>query len=298
MIKELLKGGSMKELSTVSNISKNSNTHIRAASFNIGDFTTATESAGNDIRYGSGTKKTLAEYTEVFKELDADVWGLQEDSEFFFYPEKIYPYDALYKSILPYHHRVFTQAYNGKAFLSRYELFDLSTVSYPATTTSYAPQGTSNYGHPWFLTGKIALGGKEISLVCLHFDWHCKQRRAAQIKEVVKFAKTQEYCIILGDFNPENLVNGERQNDGESVDPDTVNMYKSDWKKFTDAGLECANGGAYGTYGTIMSNGSPASPHPWDNIVVTPNIKILNAGAIYKSWMNDHAIIFADLEIL
>ena len=102
----------------------------------------------------------------------------------------------------------------------------------------------------------------------------------------------------IGDFNPENLINGQPCHDGDSVAPDTKNMYKVDWKIFDDAGLDYANGGKFGTFGTIMKNGVPASPYPWDNIVVTPNINIRNVEVIYEPWMNDHAIVAADLEIL
>ena len=271
-------------------------TKIRVASFNIGDFTTASESAGNDIKFGSGTKKTLEEYVAVFKKANADLWGLQEDSEFFFYPEKILPYDALYQQIHPYYERIFTRSYNGKAFLSSLEVSDVTANDYPPAKTSYAPEGTTAYGHKWYLTGKINLGGKTVDVVTLHFDWKCKELRATQIDEVIRFAKEREYCIITGDFNPENLINGEVQHDGDSVAPDSKNMYLKDWKRFTDAGLVCANGGAFGPFATIMKNGMPGSPYPWDNIVVTPNIRILHAEAIYEPWMNDHAIIVADLE--
>lgn len=270
---------------------------IRVATFNIGDFTTASGSAGNEIKYGSGTEKTLEEYLAVFKKAGADLWGLQEDSEFFFYPEKILPYDALYKQIHPYYERVFTRSYNGKAFLSNHEIYDVAPIDYPEVKTSYAPEGIL-CNHKWFLSGKIEVGGKEISLVCVHFDWKCKERRAVQIEEVIRFAKSQEYCIILGDFNPENLIEGERQYDADTIDPDSKNMYLSDWKRFSDAGLENINGGKFGPFPTIMRKGNPGSPYPWDNIVVTPNIKVLNAEAIYEAWMDDHAILVADLEII
>ena len=276
---------------------QNKTSRIRVASFNIGDFTTANGNAGNEIKYGSGTQKTLEEYLAVFNKVGADLWGLQEDSEFFFYPEQILPYDALYKHILPNHERVFTRSYNGKAFLTRFELHDVAPIDYPTVKTSYAPDGI-RCGHKWFLTGKITVDGKEISLVCLHFDWQCKERRAAQIAEVIKFAKEQEYCIILGDFNPENLINGEKQNDEDTFDPDSINMYPSDWKKFSDAGFENINGGKFGPFPTLMGKGQPRSLYPWDNIVVSSNIKVLNAETVCESWMNDHAILVADLEIL
>ena len=272
-------------------------TQIRVATFNIGDFSTANGSAGNSIQYGSGTPGTREEYLEVFRAAGADLWALQEDSEFFFYPENVLPYDALYKEIHPYHERVFTRTYNGKAFLSALPLRDVAAVPYPVKATSYAPEG-AQYGHGWFLTGKITVGNKEVSIVSLHFDWNCRERRAFQIEEIIRFAKAQEYCIVMGDFNPENLVNGERQNNSDNESPDTVNMYRADWQKFSDAGLQHANGGAFGTFGTIMRKGAPTCPYPWDNIIVTPNIRIRNAQVIYRPWMDDHSIVTADLEIL
>ena len=273
------------------------NTQIRVATFNIGDFTTASDSAGNSIDYGSGTPKTREEYLEVFNAVGAELWALQEDSEFFSYPECVSPYDAIYKNILPNYERVFTRVYNGKAFLSSFELCEVAPIDYPVTATTYAKDG-ARYHHPWFLSGKINVGDKEISIVCIHLDWACKERRDAQIRELIKFAKLQEYCIIMGDFNPENRVHNEIQIDTDSVAPDTVNMYKVDWAKFSEEGFSHANGGAFGTYGTIMKNGEPAYPYPWDNIVVTPNIKILRTEVFYRGWMNDHAIIAADLEIV
>ena len=269
---------------------------IRVATFNIGDFTTLNKSAGNDIRYGSGTPETLEEYLAVFKKADADLWGLQEDSEFFFYPEEILPFDVLYRHIHPQYQRVFTGTYNGKAFLSCLELRDVVPVQYPKVVTSYAPEGVF-CSHPWFLTGKVTVGDKEVSLVCVHFDWNCKERRAVQIAEVIRFAKAQTYCIILGDFNPENIIEGKPQQDEDTFDPDSINMYITDWKKFTDAGLENVNGGKFGPFPTIMSKGKPAYPYPWDNMVVTQNITVHHAEVIYEDWMNDHAILVADLEI-
>lgn len=75
-------------------------------------------------------------------------------------------------------------------------------------------------------------------------------------------------------------------------------MYPSDWKKFSDAGLENVNGGKFGPFPTLMGKGQPRSLYPWDNIVVSSNIKVLNAETVCESWMNDHAILVADLEIL
>ena len=74
-------------------------------------------------------------------------------------------------------------------------------------------------------------------------------------------------------------------------------MYQVDWKKFTDAGFTPSNGGRFGAYPTLMLNGAPRNQYLWDCVFVSSNIKILNAEPTYESWMSDHAIVFADLEI-
>ena len=271
---------------------ENGKTRIRVATFNIGDFSTGAETAGNRIRYGNGTKLSLERLEAVMKRVNADLWGLQEDSGYFFWPDEIKPAHALYHKILPYHTGFFTRTYNGKAFLSRFIPHDVALLQYPAAVTSYAPEGTMDYGHDWFLTGKISVGGKEITVVTLHFDWNCKERRAIQHQTLLNFIKKQEYCIVTGDFNPENYVNSESQCDAAHI-----STYREEWQRFTDAGLVHANGGAFGTFGTLMEGGKPQRPEPWDNVLVTPNIRILHAEPVYEPWMEDHAIVVADLEI-
>ena len=268
---------------------------IRVATFNIGDFSTASDSSGDGIPNGNGTEKTKAEYKAVFEKVGADLWGLQEDSPYFNGTTKELPFDAIYSSVLPNYERKFTHTYNGKAFLSKYDIYNVETVRYPAADTSYGV--TSNYGHGWFLTGKITIDSKEISIISLHLDWHCKERRMRQIESIIEYAKAQKYCIIIGDFNPENLINGVAQNDKDSVNEGSVNMYQVDWKFFTDAGFEPANNGKFGVFGTLMKNGKLREPYPWDNIFVSPNMSITNAYPVYESWMSDHAIVVADIEI-
>ncbi len=274
-------------------------TRIRAASFNIGDFSTYNDSSEDGTGLGNGTETSKEKYKAVFEKVGADIWGLQEDSQYFNGSTKESAYDAIYKYSLPYHKSEYTGTYNSKAFLSAYEIYGVQRVYYPKAITSYAPDGAS-YSHAWFLTGKINVDGIEIALVSLHFDWACKERRAYQIASVIEYAKQYEYCIIMGDFNPQNCVNGEAITDPNDKDygkPGSVNMYQVDWKYFTDEGFVPANGGKFGVFETMMQAGKPYASYPWDNIFVSSNIEIVNAEAVYESWMNDHAIFVADLEL-
>lgn len=280
---------------------ENPTTRIKVATFNIGDFSTASGTANLGIDKGNGTDKTKQEYVDVFKKVGADIWGLQEDSQYFNGNSKESPYDAIYSEALPYYQRKFSGTYNGKAFASNFEIYDVEQVYYNKVVTSYAPNGTTDYGHKWFLAAKVMIDGKEVTLITLHFDWACKERRFQQIRDVIAYAQQCEYAIILGDFNPENYVNGNKvadPNDEHYVNgSDYVNMYQVDWKFFTDAGFEPANGGRFGAYETLMRNGKPRGGFPWDSVFVSSNIKITNAYPVYESWMNDHAIFVAELEL-
>ena len=281
-------------------LTESTTTRIRVATFNIGDFSTASDSSGDGIQNGNGTEKTKAEYIEVFKKVGAELWALQEDSPCFNGTTKESAFDAIYKHIHPTYERNFTGTYNGKAFLTDIELYDVEPVKYEKITTSYSSEPVG-YGHPWYLTGKIKVDGKEIAIATLHFDWACKERRAHQISEVVEYAKKHEYCIILGDFNPDDCIGIHRKGpNGEDIHHTKLSSdstHEVDNKLLTDAGFVPANCGEFGKFVTIMSKGAPRGTSPCDNIFVSPNIKITNAFPVYEPWMNDHAILVADLEI-
>lgn len=259
-------------------------TRIRVATFNTGIF------AG--LGLSRGAEETRLAYIDLLEKADADLWGFQEDEQYFDSEigaeEGTRPYDAIYKNVLPNHDGFFTGKYNGKAFLTKFDLYDVEQVYYPAPNTSYS-SSVYNYGHRWFLAGKIEVDGKEISIVSLHFDWNCKERRATQIQEVIKFAKEQEYCIIMGDFNPEDYIN--------SVEISKALFYEEELALFREIGMTHANAGEFGVFDTIVATGSPELCGPWDNIIVSSNINILSAERVYVDWMDDHAIVVAEIEI-
>lgn len=259
-------------------------TRIRVATFNTGNFTGAGLARGDE--------ETRLAYVDLLEKTDADLWGFQEDTRYVDGDDRtddgtITPYDAIYKNVLPNHDGFYTGTYNGKAFLTKFDLYDVEQVYYPAPDTSYS-SSVYHYGHRWFLTGKIEVDGKEISVVSLHFDWNCKERRATQIKEVIKFAKEQEYCIIMGDFNPEDYVN--------SVEISKALFYEEELALFREIGMTHANAGEFGVFDTLVAEDASLYG-PWDNIIVSSNINILSAERVYVDWMIDHAIVVAELEI-
>lgn len=249
----------------------NSNTQmplrVRFATFNIGDF------SGRGFETGSEDAKKIIRQTMA--SVGADLWALQEDTEFFGSAD---PYHAIYDTYQNYERRG-NLNYNIKAFLSDCEIRDVKQIAYT---------GNLLFRHPWFLSGSVTLNGREIRIISLHFDWSDKHVRAEQITQLLAYAAAQEFCIIMGDFNPEDY-----ENDGQKLSE--AILYREEFARFTDAGFTPANCGEFGVFDTILD--TAVSPSPFDNIFVSRGITIENAGRTADPWMTDHAIVWADLMI-
>ena len=244
---------------------------IKVATYNVGDY------AGRDAAI-AGSEESRKLFTDVFKDIDADLWALQEDVDFFNKESGESAYDAVYSSALPHYKRVFTHKYNGKAFLSRFELCDVEKVDYI----------DGSFQHPWYLRGRINVGGKDITIISLHLDWADKHNRSKELDQLVAFAKTQKYCIIMGDFNPEDYEDFKRLSN--------TLFYKEEFGRFQEIGYTIANAGEFGIFDTIRADGF-VRPCPFDNIMVSPAIKMVAAGYLPEPWMNDHAPVWAELTI-
>ena len=240
---------------------------MRIATYNIGDYT------------GRGFERGSVEGIEAFREAisktKADFWGLQEDVCCYGDKEGLYPYNIIYNDYKKYE-RCGSHRYNYKAFLTNQPLANVRRVFY---------YGDRIFNHPWFLAGEAILDGKSVTVVTLHFDWQDNDTRTEQIKQVIDFILKSEYAIVLGDFNPCDYKGGVKISD--------EGTHIEDCRHFTDAGLNIANCGKFGTFHTFID--TPRYPAPIDNIVTTPNISIDNVGTVQEPWMYDHAILWADI---
>ena len=92
----------------------------------------------------------------------------------------------------------------------------------------------------------------------------------------------------MGDFNPEDYIN--------NVEISKALFYEEELALFAEIGMSYANAGEFGTFDTILADDASLCG-PWDNILVTPNIKLISAERVALDWMNDHAIVVAEMEI-
>ncbi|MBQ9544225.1 MAG: endonuclease/exonuclease/phosphatase family protein [Clostridia bacterium] len=246
---------------------------IRVATYNVGDY------SGIGIAHGS--EESRKAFTEVMKKTGADLWALQEDVEFFEDEKKLSAFDEVYSKILPNYRREYTGKYNGKAFLTKFEMEEPQKIFYDPEL---------HCSHKWFLKTKIAVNGMTLDAVCLHFDWSDNFKRTVQIKTVCETVKDLDRCLVIGDFNPDDYDAGKKLSQRKT--------FPEDLAHFQSLGFEPANAGRSGCFDTIVDpeNFVP-SPYPCDNILVSRNVKILSVGRIAEPWMNDHAILYADIEI-
>ena len=241
---------------------------IRIGTYNPGDF------SGDGVPAGSEKAKEC--FKEVIEAEGIALWGLQEDVGLFNPETGETPYEAIYSSYKNYR-RCGVKKYNYKAFLTNLPISEAEQIYYV---------GECKFYHPWFLYAKAQIEGKEVCVITLHFDWQDRDTRTMQIDQVIAFAARQEYAMILGDFNPTDFVNVERQSN--------TLTYEKDLDRFRKAGFSVANTDQFGTFTTIVGRG-PC--YPCDNIVVSPNIKIRKVGRIFRDWMNDHTALWADVEL-
>ena len=240
---------------------------IRVGTYNTGDF------SGENVPAGS--EKAKEAFREVMNAEGVALWALQEDVGFFDPETGEMPYDAIYSSYKNYK-RSGEKKYNFKAFLTDLPISEAERIYYT---------GAPKFGHPWFLHAQAQIEGKDVCVISLHYDWQDCDLRHLQIRQTIEFASRYEYAMILGDFNPDDFVAGEKRSDRLT--------YEEDLAPFREAGFRVANADQFGMFTTIIGR---QEPFPCDNIVVSPNIRIHKVGRIYREWMNDHAPLWADLE--
>jgi endonuclease/exonuclease/phosphatase family metal-dependent hydrolase len=244
---------------------------IRVASYNTGNFT------GEGLDEGS-TECKLA-YRKAIGEVGADLFGLQEDTQYFYDDEDTYP--SIY-SMYKYYQREGQYEKNFKAFLSNYQINNVKQVFY---------ENRTNMSHYYFLVGELVIKDKKILVVSVHYDWNDITRRRSQISQVISYANNYERAIIIGDNNPYDYTDGV-QNSSDSLHAEELAIWEA-------AGYTPANAGYFGEFTTDLdAHNKYGKVYPCDNIIVSAStIKINNANIVQKDWMDDHAILWADVVI-
>ena len=248
--------------------------YIRIGSYNIGHFSEGTSSTP------SGTEEKKIYFRKCLASMNCNIVALQENDFYYNDITKETPHVAIFGNF-KYYSCGTKYDYNCNGFVSDYEI-----------KNSHEKVFINNYNQTrYYYSCDITIDNKEIHLITTQLEFQDVDTRRNQINELLTEVDKYERCIVCGDFNVANRVNG------VAYEPYNA-LYEEDYKLFTDHGLSLANVGYLGGINTLVSSeGSTDGIFPWDNIIVTNNIKIKNIGRIEMEYMKDHYPIFADLVI-
>lgn len=231
---------------------------LRIASFNLGEF-------DHGATTYPDTPADFDAYAQAIAEVGADILLTQEDRVYKAVSDQITTWDALYQYMYRYggivSNSTSTSGMLAKGIYSNVPLYQPRRLTFDAQATGYWSSMTAYLA---------SVAGKVVLLVSVHLapKQANASARAAQIAEIVQFVDSiaPDYCIIAGDMNTWSAT---------------------ELDAFT--GFVKANCGPFGQIITY-----PTGSHFFDNILVTPNIKMQGVRAVPND-LGDHYALVADI---
>lgn len=211
-------------------------------------------------------EEALIKWKKMLDDCDADIIQGQEWQKFFDRSGTLVAEDAVFAYKYPYQYT--TASGFCKHLASKFEISDY-TVN--PLVTSTGREYTKAY---------TMINGKKVCLINVHcsIETSFAANRQREFDQMVEVMNQEEYVIVFGDFNAYSPV---------------------EFKTFTNAGYTLANCGDFGLFKTWPHFGTESS---WsnqaiDNIIVSPNIKILDV-ELGPDGLSDHTMLYADLQLL
>lgn len=247
---------------------------LRVMSYNIGAYNYGTSPYYLVTDYDT----KLANYKHFFGEIAPDVLFEQEYRDDI--AQGISADSALYNNFFIDGVTPTVGSTSKTVIRSKYTIYEKSTGALNSETERI------------YSKGYIYVGGHKICILCVHLMPNIggdqEAFRAAQMQEIVTMMANETHYIICGDFNVFSGVD--------------------EWDILTNAGMVLANGPFWGYHatnpGASLVDGTVVYPTPTkiiDNIVVSPNIKVVNFKVLndyVQQLSSDHIAILADLLII
>ncbi len=125
----------------------------------------------------------------------------------------------------------------------------------------------------------VQKGSRVVHIYNTHFDWLNKEKRRAQICEMVEILNSDScpYKILTGDFNTDQDY---RECDPFLKNYNITNGYNGNWVD---------------TYNEEDEN---MKVYAIDNIVTTRNLRLVKSEAVKNSKLSDHSMLYAEFEFL
>lgn len=231
---------------------------LRIATFNVGEYDHGASTYPD-------TPADFDAYAQAIAEIGADILLTQEDRVYKSVAGQITTWDALYQYMYSYggivSNSISTNGMMAKGIYSNIPLYQPMRVTFTTQAANYWSSMTVYLA---------SVAGKIVLLLSAHLAPRETNAsvRAAQIAEIMQYVSNlaPDYCIIAGDLNI---------------------WTAAELDAFT--GFIKANCGPFGQITTY-----PTGSHFFDNILVTPNIKLQGVKAVPNN-LNDHYALVADI---
>lgn len=256
---------------------------FRLCAYNVGNF------ANGESPAASGTDEMYDKFIETFKQCKADVYAFSEWDLYWNYDERVLSSDVL-GDLMPYktNFRPFSLSDEPSRYVHQ---MTYSNYAFSREESAWFADGEAHY----FVDDVIIIDGKPVHIITAHFPWSTQSLRHSDIDKVYKYINDNkiEYYVIAGDFNLGLDVNG-------GTSKTILDIAREDVDFITSKGSKSVQGGFFGKKmydGFINTFNTPGKMKPYDNIVVSQNIRIKNVFTV-ESDASDHIPLCADLVIL
>lgn len=261
---------------------------IRVCTFNVGNF--ALGQSGRPV----GTDELYNKFVNTFRKCNADIymfeewdprWNATETSE------------NVLGFLKPYHSTyVKPDSGDGYMGLMNYSAFEFKGEHYQYFTSL----DTGRY----FIDNPISINGKTIHIICTHLTLTSRAEALAEIQQILDYITANNITsyIIGGDMN----LGIHREDDIPHTDETARQIQLEEIALLESLGGKSAQGSGWGLkhkdylFNTVLHGGYEQTPTggfgPYDNIVVSPDIKISNVESIITD-ASDHDPLCVDLII-
>lgn len=258
---------------------------IRVCGFNVGNF------ANGESGVPAGTDELYNKFIDTFRKCHSDIYMFSEWDQNWNNNETS---EEVFGFLLPYK-STYTPPYQSAAYVGQktYSAFEI--------TGEYHEDYTGDTNGRYFIDDIIQINGKSIHLICTHLTLWTKADALAEIQQIINYISDNNITsyIIGGDMN----LGLHGNDDIPQTVENRIAIALEEIELLESLGGHSIQGSGWGQkdrsflFNTVYHEGyARENIGPFDNFVVSPDIKINNMELVITE-ASDHDALCIDLTV-